>query len=241
MKIHVFVIILICIMTSNCTRKFDIYLPKISKSNSFETKKSALLQKEVNAYAQEISDSNFQVTRDRLYVYPDTSSFNKWNILNSSFNDIIIDYEKTYYIYKDKNYAVFPNKGKTGEKITNRVISPNETANISFYSPDLSGKFFDELVIAIQIDNKVEYVKVYWRKSIESFVSLDQNYIGQIKYVSTTENILCWATGIAYGGYCWVIGFSKPSEDDFKIVRTMAAERFNQGKNLENLLIEWSQ
>jgi len=232
-------IFLVAVAVSSCARQFDIYLSQPSKSNTYQTKSYSLLEKELDSYSKEINELGTNQIKDLIFIYPDSKSYIKWNFLNNSNEKIIVNFEKTYYVKNNKNYAVYPHKGELNQKITNRIILPNETENITFYSPDLEGRFFDELVVAISIRNETEYLKIPWRESVEKFIDENEKFLGRIEYINRREQIYCVATALFAGGYCWAILFTKPPNGDYEIVRSLAAEKFNQYKNIDSLNPKW--
>jgi len=241
MKYQSIAFYLTILLVTGCARPFDIYMPETAKSNFYSPNNRSALERELEAYAKEINASNINSITDRIYVYPDPKSFIKWNILNRSGNTISINYEKTYYLFRNRNYSVFSNKGKVREKVANRIIQPEETVNVTFYSPDLEGKFFDKLVIAVEMENNISYFEIPWRKSVEPFASVNEKFIGRVEHINVAEQVLCVSTAIFAGGYCWAVIFSKPTESDFQIARSKAADKFNQYENIDKLIVKWAE
>ena len=128
---------------------------------------------------------------------------------------------------------------KLASIIPDRIIAAGTEAEVSFYNSNTEkdSSNFEKINISYRIENKrykiVKYRPLRFGNDIRK--------LGTVSYLNLTDKILCYTTGIIYGGYCWFVKFGSPSDEDYEGAKKKAAKIYKISSNEFDVIFDENQ
>ncbi len=206
-------IVLITLFAFGCSHTFDVVLQPGSPT----------LQKRVEANELALQENKIP---DGVKLV-ETNLGNHFILKNETKDDLFVEYEKSAIVQNGVSSRVVPGETRklfAQQAVPDQIVASGTSAEISFYIPkEYASNEYEKLIVSLRSNDKsFRVVKV----NVES-----PERIGEVRYVNEDDGDWCMYTFWLYGGYCWVIQFSEPNEEDFKGAREKAMTTFNLQKD----------
>lgn len=163
-----------------------------------------------------VNDPVFEVVSQpkKVKIYGTSQKRNHFKVTNNSDGPIFVVYKESFAQLNGSSLRVVSGdtrKINSDQASPDQPVAPGSSAEVSFYTSDSltnqllygGGATFS---IAIKAGGNTNYAKVktFTKPQTEVKESITTE-------VSAKDRLLCYTTGIIYGGWCW---FIKPQDSD---------------------------